>query len=69
MKSLIIALQQVNIEEKIKNDPDGTYQIGVLIGSFVPVAVLAGLAYFLYYRAKKKENTSTRKYARRGDAN
>lgn len=55
MKSLIIALQQVNIEEKIKNDPDGTYQIGVLIGSFVPVVVLAGLAYFLYYRAKKKE--------------
>lgn len=55
MKSLIIALQQVNIEEKIKNDPYGTYQIGVLIGSFVPVAVLAGLAYFLYYRAKKKE--------------
>jgi hypothetical protein len=55
MKSLIIALQQVNIEEKIKNDPDGTYQIGVLIGSFVPVAVLAGLAYFLYHRAKKKE--------------
>ena len=55
MKSLIIALQQVNIEEKIKNDPDGTYQIGVLIGSFVPVAVLAGLAYFLYYRTKKNE--------------
>ena len=55
MKSLIIALQQVNIEEKIKNDPDGTYQIGVLIGSFVPFVVLAGLAYYLYYRAKKNE--------------
>ena len=55
MKSLIIALQQVNIEEKIKNDPDGTYQIGVLIGSVVPLVVLAGLAYYLYYRAKKNE--------------
>jgi len=55
MKSLVIALQQVNIEEKIKNDPDGTYQIGVLIGSFVPFVVLAGLAYFLYHRAKKNE--------------
>lgn len=55
MKSIIIALQQVSIEEKIKNDPDGTYQIGVLIGSFVPFVVLAGLAYFLYYRAKKNE--------------
>jgi hypothetical protein len=56
MKSIIIALQQVSIEEKIKNDSDGTYQIGVLIGSFVPFVVLAGLAYFLYYRAKKNEN-------------
>ena len=55
MKSLVIALQQVNIEEKIKNDPDGTYQIGVLIGSFVPFVVLAGLAYFLYHKAKKNE--------------
>ena len=55
MKSLVIALQQVNIEEKIKNDPDGNYQIGVLIGSFIPFIVLAGLAYFLYYRFKKNE--------------
>ena len=54
MRSLIIDLQQVNIEEKIKNDPDGTYQIGILIGSFIPVIALAGLAYFLYYRTKKK---------------
>ena len=56
MKSLFIALQQINIEEKIKNDPNGTYQIGVLIGSFVPFVVLAALAYFMYYRSKKKEN-------------
>jgi hypothetical protein len=53
MKSVIIALQHVNIEEKIKNDPEGSYQIGVLIGSFIPFVALAGLAYFLYYRAKK----------------
>ena len=53
MRSLIVTLQTINIEEKIKNDPDGTYQIGVLIGSFIPFLALAGLAYFLYYRAKK----------------
>lgn len=53
MRSLIVTLQTVNFEEKIKNDPDGTYQIGVLIGSFIPFLALAGLAYFLYYRAKK----------------
>ncbi len=55
MRSLLIALQQVNIEEKLKKAPDENYQIGVLIGSFVPFIVLVGLAYFLYYRAKKKE--------------
>lgn len=55
MRSLAIFLLQVNIEEKIKSAPDGNYQIGVLIGSFVPFIVLVGLAYFLYYRAKKKE--------------
>ena len=55
MRSLFIALQQVNIEEKLKTAPDENYQIGVLIGSFVPFIVLVGLAYFLYHRAKKKE--------------
>mgnify|MGYP000063560550 CR=1 FL=1 len=55
MRSLLIVLQQVNIEEKLKTAPDGNYQVGVLIGSFVPFIVLVGLAYFLYYRAKRKE--------------
>ena len=52
MRSLAIALAQVNIEDKLKSAPDENYQIGVLIGSFVPFIVLVGLAYFLYYRAK-----------------
>ncbi|WP_333808978.1 hypothetical protein [Flavobacterium sp.] len=55
MKSLILFLQQVNIEQKLKNAPDSQYQVGILIGSFVPFIVLVGLAYALYYRAKKKE--------------
>ncbi|MFY7987744.1 hypothetical protein [Flavobacterium sp.] len=55
MRSLILFLQQVNIEQKIKNAPNSEYQIGVLIGSFVPFIVLAIIAYLLYYRAKKKE--------------
>ena len=56
MRSLAIALAQVNIEDKLKSAPDENYQFGVLIGSFVPFIVLVGLAYFLYYRAKKREN-------------
>ena len=55
MRSLILFLQQVNVEQKLKEAPDGQYQIGVLIGSFIPFLVLAGIAYTLYYRAKKRE--------------
>lgn len=55
MRSLILFLQQVNVEQKLKDAPDSHYQIGVLIGSFVPFIVLVGIAYALYYRAKKKE--------------
>jgi hypothetical protein len=55
MRSLAIALAHVNIENKLKSAPDENYQIGVLIGSFVPFIVLVGLAYFLYYHTKKRE--------------
>ncbi|MFM7896677.1 MAG: hypothetical protein ACKO8L_12295 [Flavobacterium sp.] len=55
MRSLILFLQQVNVEQKLKEAPDSQYQIGVLIGSFIPFLVLAGIAYTLYYRAKKRE--------------
>ncbi|MCD8529435.1 MAG: hypothetical protein LRY25_01235 [Flavobacterium sp.] len=55
MRSLILFLQQVNVEQKLKEAPDSQYQIGVLMGSFIPFLVLAGIAYALYYRAKKRE--------------
>ena len=32
MRSLAIALAQVNIEDKLKSAPDENYQIGVLLG-------------------------------------
>lgn len=54
MTSLIFFLQQVNVEQKLKNAPDGQYQIGVLIGSFIPFIVLVAIAYTLYYRSKAK---------------
>ncbi len=52
---ILLTIQQLDVEEKLKAAPDGNYQIGVLIGSFIPFIVLVGIAYFLYYRAKKKE--------------
>ncbi len=53
-------IQQVNIEEKIKNAPDKQYEIGVVIGTFLPFLILVGIAYLLYYRAKQKEKNRTR---------
>ena len=55
---LILPILQINVEQKLKNAPDSSYQIGVLIGSFLPVVLLIGVAYWMYYKAKKadKEN-------------
>ena len=55
MINVILLLQQTNIEEKLKNSPDSGYQIGVLIGSFLPFVLLVGVAYWMYYRAKNAD--------------
>jgi hypothetical protein len=55
MKPIILLLQQVNIEEKIKNAPTDGYQIGVLIGSYLPFVLLVILAYWTYSRAKNRK--------------
>jgi hypothetical protein len=53
MMYLILPYLQVHVTEKIKSAPDSSYEIGVLIGSFLPFALLVGIAYWMYYRAKK----------------
>ncbi|MFV8324527.1 hypothetical protein [Flavobacterium sp. ZS1P14] len=53
---IILALvQQVNIEEKLKNATDSSYQTGIIIGSFIPFVILIGLAYWMYTSAKKRD--------------
>ena len=52
---IISLLQQVDVAEKIKNAPDSGYQIGVIIGSFIPFVILVGIAYWMYNRAKKRD--------------
>lgn len=52
---MISLFQQVDVADKIKTAPDGSYQIGVLIGSFLPFVVLIGIAYWMYNRAKKRD--------------
>jgi hypothetical protein len=55
MMYLILPLLQVSVEEKLKVAPDSSYQIGVIIGSFLPFVLLVGVAYWMYYRAKKAD--------------
>lgn len=52
----IILLFQVDIEEKLKNAPDNSYAVGVLIGELLPLVVLVGVGYYFYNRAKKRKN-------------
>ena len=55
MRPYFLLLQNANIQEKIKNAPNEGYQIGVLIGSYLPFVLLALLAYWTYNRAKKRK--------------
>lgn len=52
---LIALLQNVTIEEKIKNAPDKSYEIGVVIGTYLPFIVLIGIAYLTYFYFKRNE--------------
>ena len=56
MTSLILFLQQVDIEEKIKNAPDKGYEIGVFIGSMLPFIILVALAYIIFRYNKKRHD-------------
>ena len=57
MKNFILALLlQVDIKEKIENAPDKGYEIGVLIGTYLPFVVLVVLAYLMFYKFKNKRD-------------
>jgi hypothetical protein len=57
MKYLILlTLLQVDIEEKMKNAPDKGYEIGVVIGTYLPFVVLVIIAYFMFNRFKNRKD-------------
>ncbi len=56
MKHLFLLLQ-VDIEKKIQEAPDSSYEIGVVIGSYLPFVVLAAIAYAIYYFNKKRKGS------------
>lgn len=51
---LATIFQDTDIEEKIKNAPDSSYEIGVFIGSMLPFVVLVVIAYLIYRHHKNK---------------
>ena len=57
MKNIIIAiLLQVDIEEKMQNAPDKGYEIGVVIGTYLPFVILVVIAYVMFNRFKNKSD-------------
>jgi hypothetical protein len=54
--SFFSLFQQIDVNEKIKNAPDSGYAIGVWIGNILPFALIVGLAFWLYHRAKNRRN-------------
>jgi len=53
---LATLIQDINIEEKIKNAPNSNYEIGVFIGSMIPFVILVGIAYLIFRYNKKRIN-------------
>ena len=56
LATILLAVQDLNIEEKIENAPDKGYEIGVVIGTYLPFVALVLLAYFVYYKAKNRKD-------------
>ena len=56
LSCILLLLQSVNVEEKLKEAPNGSYEIGVVIGTYLPFIVLVGIAYFVYYMAKNRKD-------------
>ncbi|SIQ06613.1 hypothetical protein [Maribacter ulvicola] len=54
---LLVFIQEVSgIEEKIQKAPDSAYEIGVVIGTYLPFVVMVFIAYIFYYYSKKRKN-------------
>ena len=54
MNLLIPLLQEINIDEKLKEAPDSDYGIGVFIGTLLPFVILVVIAYSIYRYNKNR---------------
>lgn len=51
---LLSILQDIDIDEKIKNAPNDDYSLGILIGNMIPFIVFVLIAYAIYRYNKKR---------------
>ena len=56
MKNFLALLLQADIKEKIENAPDKGYEIGVVIGTYIPFVVLVIIAYLMFYKFKNRRD-------------
>ena len=54
MNLLVLLLQEINIDEKLKEAPDSNYGIGVFIGTLLPFVILVIIAYTIYRYNKNR---------------
>lgn len=54
MNFLLLFLQNVDIDQKLKDAPDSSYAIGVFIGTILPFLILVIIAFAIYRSRKKK---------------
>ena len=51
---MLIYIVQIDIEKKMQEAPDNAYEIGVVIGSYLPFVALVAIAYAIYHYNKKR---------------
>ena len=54
MNLLITVLQEINIDEKLKEAPNDDYGIGIFIGTMLPFVILVVIAFTIYRYNKNK---------------
>ena len=54
LNAFIYLLQEVDIDQKLKDAPDDSYAIGVFIGKLLPFVVLILIAYAIYRYNKNR---------------
>jgi hypothetical protein len=54
---IFLGFQEANkIKEKIANAPDDGYEIGVVIGTYLPFVLFVIFAYIVYFKARNRKD-------------